>query len=198
MEDVNMEDVKNLNVAGMWKTKQGWKGRHQQDLSTPHLQNCFIYSQVKEGCKKFKNPEIFRYWHSGLTCMDRSRSCLSSKGPWAANANFPQLGARSLLRHSVRERKIQAGQMVGRKQLPTAAGSSKNPGKSSKKSREEQPKHSSIQAWDRESREQEAGQERKVGTSSVCTAWPKKNELKIHLGGFSDLSPFRISVKNYQ
>lgn len=157
--------------------------------STP--QNPLYFWSGEGGLSKVENPGTFGSWHKDLSCMGRSRSCLSSKGPWAANANLPQLWSELFAQAQRERRTIQAGQMVGRKQLPTAAGSSKNPGKSSKKSREEQPKHSHIQLRDRESREQEDGQEKGGGNQHSFHHLAKDNELRNHLGGFSDpFSPY--------
>lgn len=157
-------------------------------VSTTHLKSCFIYGQVKEGCKEIENPETFGYWHRDSTCLDRSRSCLSSKGPWAAKSQFTPALSEGFAQREGEERS-RLGRWWGGNSCPQLLGAAK-------KSKEEQPKHSHIQLWDRENTDLQSGQEKEVGTSSVCSVWPKTMSWKITLWGFLVLLHHRKSIKN--
>lgn len=152
--------------------------RFELPVSTTHLKSCFIYNQVKEGCKKNRKSRNFlnigtKIWpawtEAGAVCPP--------KVPGLQKPIYPSL-ERGLCSGTAWEREeIQAGQMVGRKQLPTAAGSSKNLRKSSQNT---------------------ATSNSGMGKEETCSLgrkrrwewarFAKDNELKNHLVGFSDPS----------
>lgn len=120
---------------GMWMTKQDWKGDYKEIWATceHNRPQKLLYLRPAEGgpWKVGWLPETFGYWHEGLTWMGRSRSSCPPKVPGLQTPIYPSF-ERGLCSGTAGERAaIQAGQMAGRKQLPTAAGSSKKPGKSS-------------------------------------------------------------------
>lgn len=120
-----------------------------------------------------------------LFVLQRSLGCKSQFSPaWSQGTAWER-------------EKIQAGQMVASKQLPTAAGSSKKiQGRAAKiqgRAAKTQPRPSVGQG----KQSLECGQQKELGTSSVLTARPKKNELKNHLVGFSGSSALGL-LENQQ
>lgn len=156
-----------MGMPGTWMTKQGWKGRQQQNLSTTRPKSCFIYHQWRRAVKTTKSRNFWvlaeKFNLHGqkqeLFVLQRSLGCKCQFSPaWSQGTAWET-------------EKIQAGQMVGSKQLPTAAGSSK-------KSREEQQKIQGRAAKTQPSptvgqgkQSLECGQQKELGTSSVLTAW---------------------------
>lgn len=199
-----MGDECRWECQGSRMTKQGWKGRQQQDFSSLWAQHTskaalFMVKWRKAIKKILKIQKVLDFWHKDLTCLARSRSCVSSKGPWAAKKPISPSSERGLCSGTAWERgEIQPGQMVGRKHLPTAAGSSK---KKNNKSKEEQPKHNHIQLWDRENRDLQPGQEREVGTAQFSPFGQRQWAEKSPWGDFWSFCTLenqeKISTRNW-